>query len=456
MSNRFIFVIILTLMSGVFCVFSQDVVAEDNQKQAIILQYADSLVGTRGPNMEIREFVGNVVLIQGDVIVKCNRAVQYLQANKAVLSGDVHINQKELNLYTSEGVYYGNAKIATTNTKVKITDGKTTLTAGAGTYSTMKRIADFRNDVKIEDDSVIIYSDRLIYHKDNKNSYAYGNVLLRGKYTETYLLGDTVEHFPGENITYVKGNPRLFRIDTIESRNEYNDSLSQDRVEFREDLLDTSATFSLDTLSVRAEFMKSVTDKESNREVFYFFDSVEIRKQSLAARADTAVYDKTEGIIKLIGMPVVWYDSTQLYSDSIIIEVPDMKIKKLRAIGNAIACSRDDSTNLAYINQVLGDEIIINFENDSINTIFSFGNAKSLYFLQMDTTGAAGLQRSSCDSITVFFEANQVSTINWLGGISGEFHPSHLIDSPEAFYLPRFKWTDVKPKKITLRITRKD
>jgi len=448
----YILTVVLVLIAGKFSIFSQ----ENNEKQPIILRYADSLVGTRGPGMDIREFVGNVVLIQGDVTVKCDRAIQYLQANKAVLTGNVHINQKELDLYTQEGVYYGNSKIATTNTKVKITDGKTTLTAGAGTYSTLKRIADFRNDVKIEDDSVIIYSDRLVYHKDNKNSYAYGNVLLRGKYTETYLLGDTIEHFPNDNLTYVKGNPRLFRIDTIETSDKSLDTLEENKAEFTEDFFDSTAAIRLDTLSVRAEFMKSILDKESNNEIFYFFDSVEIRKQSLAARADTAIYDKTEGIIRLIGVPIVWYDSTQLYSDSIIIQVPDLKIKQLHAIGNAIACSRDDTTNLAYINQVLGDEIIINFENDTINTIFSFGNAKSLYFLQMDSTGAAGLQRSSCDSIAVFFEESEVSAINWLGGISGEFHPSHLIDSPESFYLPGFRWTDVKPKKITLKIVRKD
>jgi lipopolysaccharide export system protein LptA len=222
----YILTVVLVLIAGKFSIFSQ----ENNEKQPIILRYADSLVGTRGPGMDIREFVGNVVLIQGDVTVKCDRAIQYLQANKAVLTGNVHINQKELDLYTQEGVYYGNTKIATTNTKVKITDGKTTLTAGAGTYSTLKRIADFRNDVKIEDDSVIIYSDRLVYHKDNKNSYAYGNVLLRGKYTETYLLGDTIEHFPNDNLTYVKGNPRLFRIDTIETSDKSLDTLEENKM----------------------------------------------------------------------------------------------------------------------------------------------------------------------------------------------------------------------------------
>jgi lipopolysaccharide export system protein LptA len=450
MRFKYLFPVVLLLVVVTCFAFSQD----KGQQQPIILEYADSLVGTRGPNMDIREFVGNVVLRQGDVTVKCDRAVQYLNSNKAVLSGNVHINQKELDLYTPRGVYYGNSKIASSSDGVRITDRKTILTAKQGTYSTETRIADFHRNVKIEDDSVIIYADRIVYHKDNKNSFAYGSVMIRGKYSNTYLFGDTLEHYPNKNITLVRAQPQLFQIDTVAVTDVEADSSAEGAIENPED---TSAQniIRFDTMSVKSRFMKSIVDKDNGTEIFYFIDSVEIRQRELAARADTAIYYKSDGIIKLTGIPVIWYDSTQLYSDSIIIIAPDMKIKELRAIGNSIACMREDTTDLRNINQVIGDEIIIKFANDSINAIFSFGNAKSLYFMTEDSDGA-GLQTSSCDTIAVYFVQGEIDEINWLGGVNGEFHPVHLVSDPKSFYLPGFKWTDMKPEKLLLIINRKE
>ncbi len=446
---RYLFNIFYVFTLLTFVVQSQG----NRQMQPIILQYADSLVGVRGANNEIREFSGNVVLLQGDVTVECDNAVQYLNENRAVLSGNVHINQRELDLFTPRGVYYGNSKIASSFSGMKMMDGKTVLTAKEGTYSTETLIADFRNNVKIEDDSAIIYADRLIYHRKNKNSFAYGNVLIRGKYSNTYLLGDTLEHYPSKNITIVKAEPRLFQIDTIAVDSvgySSDDSLDLDR-----NTSDSNYVVRLDTLSIKAKYMKSIIDSENKQEIYYFIDSVEFRQKELAAKADTAVYYKTAGKVELIGVPIVWYDSTQLYADSITIFLPDMKIKELRAIGNSIACSRDDTLDLQNINQVVGDEIIIKFENDSINAIFGFGNAKSLYFITEDSSGA-GVQSSSCDSLIVSFDSGEVDKINWLGGVNGEFYPSHLIIDPKEFYLPGFRWSEAKPRKIRLSIERED
>lgn len=428
--------------------------AQNKPEQPIILEYADSLVGTRGQNMEIREFIGNVKLKQGDVTVQCDRAIQYLNLNKAELSGNVHINQQELDLFTPLGVYDGNLKIASSVSGLKITDRKTVLTAQEGTYSTSLQIANFRKNVRIEDDSVIILSDRLVYHRKNKNSFATGDVLIFGKYTNTYLLGDTVEHYPDGNITLVKGEPRLFQIDTVKNDTIVVDT-TENRIEGQYARRDsTQFSISFDTLSVTSYYMKSINDKNSNKEIVYFIDSVEISQRRLGAKADTAIYNKTDGIITLSGHPLVFYDSTQLYADSIYIYVPDMKLKELLAVHNSIACTRNDTNDLRKINQIVGDEIRIKFVNDTINAILSFGNAKSLYFLASDSSGA-GMHRSSSDSIVVDFDKGKIDRIIWLGGVNGDFRPENMLNEVKGFYLPGFKWSDIKPKKVVLKLKRK-
>lgn len=436
----------------VFFVLLQILQAQDTPNQPVVLEYADSLLGSRGQNMEIREFVGNVKLKQGDVTVQCDRAVQYLNENKAELKGSVHLNQKKLNLYTPEGIYWGNLHIASSHSGLRITDGKSILTAKNGTYSTAQHIANFNDNVRIEDDSVIIIADKLLYYKDNKNSFAYGNVLIFGKYTNTYLFGDTLEHYPAKNLTLVIGSPKLFQIDTIKV--DTSETLYENKIENSKDRTDTTEfKYRYDTLSVVSRYMEAIIDKENDSQIFKFIDSVEISQKNLGARADTAIYNKTEGIITLSGNPVVFYDSTQLYSDSIFIFVPDLKIKELIAKHNSIACSRNDTNYTDKINQIIGDEVRIKFENDSISAIFSFGNAKSLYFLSADTSGA-GVQRSSCDSIAVYFNQGEVDEINWLGGVNGEFHPEHLLGNVTDFYLPQFQWSDIKPKKVVLKLNR--
>jgi len=307
--------------------------------------------------------------------------------------------------------------------------------------------------VKIEDDSVEIYSDKLIYHKSNRNSFAYGNVMIKGKYSKAYLFGDTVKHFPNLRHTYVGGSPRLFQIDSIITgiRNELDTTETEDDSNSKQ----SAMSLRFDTLSVKSRIMESYqkNDVEQEDEIFYFIDSVEIVKGGLAARADTAVYNKTIGKIEMKGRPVVWYDSTQMFADSIIVYVPEMKLAKLHSFGNSVVLSRDDTTDLSKINQIVGNEILIKFENDSINAIFSFGDAKSLYFMESDSV-SGGAQRSSCDSLSVLFEFGEVSEINWLGGISGEFFPEELINEPVSLYLPGFKLINNRPRKMSFTLLR--
>ena len=396
--------------------------------QPIELKWADVLNGTRGINGNIKDFSGNVTFQQADVIVKCDRAVHYADEDRIELFGNVHINQKSLDLYTSKGTYDGRTRIAQSDTKVKIVDGKTTLTANNGIYSTDSRIASFNGDVKIEDDSVIITSDKVIWNKLNRNSFATGNVFISGKYSNAYLSGDTINHFPEQNFNEAKGNPRLFQIDTLR----YDESLEE---------------YLLDTLSVSADYM--ISHKGTLSEKYDFYKNVEIRRSNIASKSDTAVYDKDSGLIWLMGGPVVWYDSTRLFADSIKLDLPGMKLNKLSAYGNSFAATRDDTSDITRISQIAGNDIVIHFENDSIRTIFSFGNAKSLYFMKSDSV-SEGAQRSSCDTLNVFFIDGRPDNILWLGGVNGDFYPDNMIPSANQLYLPGFRWSDAIPKKVTL------
>jgi hypothetical protein len=203
--------------------------------------------------------------------------------------------------------------------------------------------------------------------------------------------------------------------------------------------------YEFDTLSIASDTMEAFRNIDSEK--YIFTNNVEMNKGNSAALAQSAIYLKKEDIINLMGKPIVWYDSTQLHADSISISISDKKLKAINAFGDALAASRDDSVNIDRINQIIGDDIRIYFDSDTVRKITSFGNAKSLYF-SGSTDSDEGAARNSSDSIIVDFDLGKVYSILWLGGIQGEYFPLIMfLSEPQKIFLPRFRWSDKRPQK---------
>ncbi len=434
--NRIIIIIIIKII-----IFSLNATGLGAQTAAhsdpIRLKYADSLLGSNTESGPTRFFIGNVHLVQKDVDVTCDRADQYLNSNQAKLIGNVVITQKGMVLKSPEVFYFGNEHIAEAKQSVYIDDGGTILKADSGTYSTETYIADFYGNVEIDDDSARIYSDEIRYERRTGHSYAYGNVLVKGKYTNTILYGDTVIHKPNDRYMKAMGQPLLYQIDTLKSI----DTADAEKPEGRE----VKYNYSYDTLSISSDLMESY--RNQGEENYLFTGNVEITKAGVAAKADSAVFYKTNDIIKLYGTPVVWYDSTQLHGDSISIYFPENEIELIHASGNALTASRDDTTAASRINQIAGVEIKIDFIDKKINRIRSFGSSKSLYFLYSDAK-PDGADLKGCDSIIVYFVEGEADNIIWLGGIQGELFPElSIAGKAESFYLPSYRFSNDKPAR---------
>ena len=82
----------------------------------------------------IREVYGNVVLTQGNVIITCDKAIQYISLNNAELIGNVVVKQDSMTIETPRGYYYGDERKSESNSGVKLDDKKVILTADSGEY----------------------------------------------------------------------------------------------------------------------------------------------------------------------------------------------------------------------------------------------------------------------------------------------------------------------------------
>jgi len=434
--------------------------------KTIKLLNSDVLSGRETPEGLIREYRGNVRLLHGDVLVTSDMAYQYFSENRADLIGNVIIKQNDMVLKAPTINYEGNTGIATAPRNISIVDSNVTLTANRGTYNTNTLIADFNGnvvisdesvtittkkakynrrtlesdafgDVVVDEDSVRILSDNLHYNRHTRESRNYGNVIIKGKFNNVYLTGDTVINIPQKNYTNATGQPALFQIDSVRKNDEglfFPDSYKKSEYEY-------------DTLTISADSMEAIRGAEEEK--YIFNGNVEIVRGNVFARSQKAIFFKTSDLFFLEGKPIVWYDSTQLHGDSIIVYIPNNELNMIHSFGNALAISRDDTNDLTRKNQIIGYSIKIFFEDKNIKRIEGYGDSKSLYFMSSDE-GNDGVDLTSCDSINIYFEEGKPVDILWLGAVQGKFFPENLVwDKVESYFLPNYRWREDKPiKKI--------
>lgn len=440
----------------------------------IELLNADSLVGTTDTDKGLtRAYEGNVSFRQGDVNVSCGKAFHNISANNAEMIKNVIITQQDMQLTSPKVFYDGETGIAQSYKHIKIKDKNMTLEADKGYYSTQTYIANFYGNVKIdddtvaiisdsieynrrtmlskaygnvkvEDDSTVIYADRIEHQRQFRNTKAYGKVIIQSKFNSTYLTADSVENDSPTAYTIAKSNPVLFKIDTLK-----RDSIF---IKANTNINDTMTIISYDTMSIASESMESM--RIDGKEYYNFIGKVEIIKSGLQAKADRMVYFRDGGVITLYGSPCVWFDSTQILSDTITIFSENNKLNKILAEGNAIATIKNDTTNLDKINQMMGNQIHIDFVNDTINLISSMGEAKSLMFFESEK-GSEGAARTFADTIKVYFDAGEPANFIGLGGIVGEALPEDMVSqNPKNYFLPNYRRKDTKPEKRYLVINK--
>ncbi len=432
--------------------------AQNENSETIQLIYSEVLDGRETPSGMLRIYSGSVKFKRGDAIVEADTVYHYLDLNNAELFGNVRITQNDMILKSEHIDYNGNSGLAKSYEKVTIIDSSYTLKADKGSYSTDSHIARFRGDVSIkdkqslinsdfmiydrdtylakafgnvsaEDDSSLMYCDTLYYNRETRRSESYGSTYVKDKINGAYLVSGATINEPDSSYGESYDSPVLFKIDTVAASEE--DSAA-------------ASGFQYDTLSVACDTIKSYRGKS---EKYVFINDVEISRKNVRAKADRAIFYRDRNLIFLLGSPIVWYDSTQLSSDSILIYFEDDKINRISSLSAAFAVSKDDSLDAQKKHQLSGKEIEIFIENDAISRIESYIDAKSLYFMDAKN-GEGGAARNAADTIKIIFENESPSEIIWLGAVEGKYFPENLIyDSVKEYYLPDFRWEAEKPRK---------
>lgn len=431
------------------------------QQGDLIRVVGDSLIGKMVNGESVREVYGNVVLTQGNVVITCNKAIQYISRNEAELIGNVIAKKDTLTIKTARGFYFGNLSKTKSNSGVYLDDKKVILTADSGEYFFNEDRAVFETNVKLFDTTSTLTSTKLNYFQKQDRAVAIGNVKIVDP--ENEITADTLEHFRKTKITFAFSNVRIKNLknnteiygEHLEDFRERNYSI----IDIKPLLLQVDTTYitredstkeaKLDTLFIKARLMESFRDSS---EKFIATDSVLILKDEFASRNDLTLFYKEQNriVINKISeearQPIIWYKNSQLTGDSITIYLDGNKITKLDVNNIAFMMSQNEIYDNRF-DQTSSDSIKIYFANNKINEADFFGKVYSIYYLYEGET-KNGLTKSNSSKAKVLFKDDEVSEVKLYINPASEYYPEKQVNGNEKSYLlPRFIIMEDRPTK---------
>lgn len=451
----------------------------------IELKYSDKLTGRTENGQTIREAIGNVHLIHGNVKVYCNKALQYIDANKVELIGDVKIFQDTLALFTPKATYYGNEGKAICEGGVTLKDPNATLRANYGTYYFNDAKAIFNKDVIIINPTYKITSDNLIYFRNSEDSYAKGDVIVVKD--STIIKAENIDFFKRQGKTYankdvsIEQDSSIIFCDTLTDYSNEKKSIASGNVklnnlrnhvivygDYLENYESTKYTFikgnaklvqvekEKDTMFIYSKIMESYRQVPEH---YIAKDSVDVIRDKFYSKSGYAVYSKTsdKNIDKMSFYikPIVWNDNIQMTGDTIFA---DLKEKKLQTI---YAKKIDDLTGSEFsfmivenkgsnfldrFDQITGKNITIYFSDDKVKKVEVNKNSNSLYFMYDNKKGNGVNISEGMNMIITFDDDQKVDKVRIEKKPKGQYVPEVKLITV-SLTLPGFNLRKDKPNR---------
>lgn len=429
------------------------VLAQESEHVVVV---GDSLIGKTINGQNVREVIGNVVITQGDVVITCKKAIQYLVKNEFELIGNVIATQDSIVIKTERAYYFGDSRTARSDTTVYLSEPSFDLNAKRGRYYYNQDLAHFTGDVVLVDSSFTLTSQELFYFSEEEKIIARTNVQVMD--TSSIIFADSLRHYRKENISFAFGNVRVdnFENDLII----YGDSLYNDNTKQYSRVtgsplfmqIDTSSSGKIDTLLISSKVMESFNDSTKK---FIAIDSVKIVRGDFASINDKSILYNAEERIETHKLnhdsnrPIIWNEETQLVGDSIFIHLKDRDLDWIDVRGSSVIISKKENYDWRY-DQISGKQINMYFIDGEIVRTEVYDNVLSIYYM-FEEGEPSGLIKSSSQTAKIFFDEGQVIDVRLYQSVISEYHPENLVNGKEReFTLPQFIIYGNRPSKQEL------
>ena len=411
---------------------------------------------------------GNVDIVQNDTLrLKSNYAeynglqqIAYAEGNVLMTSPDSQLNSEKIYYDRANGVVYY-------NDNATIRNKENTLKSKSGKYFTNDLKYEFRTSVVLTNPKTKIVTNHLDFYEVSGHSYLFGPSTITSDgnviYTENGFYDTRLDEgklVKNSNIIY---NNRKIEGDELIYDKKRGYFKATNNVKVTDTINKIVATSHLAEVFRKPEYdsiymtkkplIKSIADKDSvyfhakniiitgpdkERILRGFKNARMFREPDMSGKADSLHYNQKNGLLQLIGKPVLFKGDSQLTGSLIhLINNPvTEKLDSLKVLQNAFVIERDSLGN-GY-NQAKGLNMYGKFIENKITTIDMVQNAEMIYYIY-DKGELMGIDKSICSYINLELEDNKIQTATRIKNPNSITYPPEKL--PEAGrVLPGFLW----------------
>ncbi|MDL2215138.1 hypothetical protein LJC00_03015 [Dysgonomonas sp. OttesenSCG-928-M03] len=340
-------------------------------------------------------------------------------------------------LTSSWGQYEPSKRMAQFRDKVKLDNPKFTMDTDTLWYSTESKVATFYGFTTIVSDSANIYSTRGWYNTVTEESLLLDQSRIVNKEGYRSLIGDSIFYNKQERYGEVFGN--MFLEDTIKKMilkgdyGFYNDSTDYAMATKRAMAIEYSQG---DSLFIHADTLKLITDSLSKIIKGYY--GVRFFRTDVQGVCDSLQFNSADSILHLYRNPVLWNENQQILGDTITVYFNDSTVEMAHVRPNAFAIQDKDSV---HFNQLKGKDLKAYFEEKEVRHIYIEGNAESIFYPEEKDKSMIGMNQTESSYLSMNFRNKKVERIKLWPKATGKMTPIPDL-RPDQMRLRNFEWHD--------------
>ena len=428
-----------------------------------------SLIGTFYIDDKVGKFKDEVYLIDRDTRLRTDSMTYYTEEEKAEFSAPTRIKTIDAEIYCEEGYYIisekkgrftSNAQYKGENRSVvgdeilydKLNDnirviGNATFVgdeadgiADEMEYSEQTKDLILIGQAVLQDSSSVIGGEKVVYNQDDKDLFIAGNGFL---WKDDWSLNATnIEYNDTSGVGIADGE--VIYVDSTS-----NTSLYCDEAHFNNSIQYMKAfnyvgrpylkmISDQDTTTISSDTIISyeITDTLDNTSKFLVADNrAGIFKKDMQAVCDSFTYKMADSTFVLIGMPIMWSDTTQFTGDTILLIQRNDKLDKMVIQNNVMIIN----SIKPFYNQIRGKRLDGYFLEEEIDRFTINGSAQSIYYMADDDDAFIGVNTTECSILKFNFEDNEISDIRGYTDVSSKLIPIEKANH-EELKLQGFRW----------------
>ena len=195
------------LIPVVALLFIQAVFLQDppqKKKQRVDIDNADLYAYDAAIIASANRLIGNVSFRRNEALMYCDSAYSYIDSNRFVAFGHVHIFQGDtIHLYGDKMFYNGDTRMARLTRNVKLIDKSITLTTEALDFDLKTNVGYYNTGGKIIDTANVLTSKTGRYYSNDNMFFFKDSVVVTNK--DFILRADTLKYNSQTEVAYIVG-----------------------------------------------------------------------------------------------------------------------------------------------------------------------------------------------------------------------------------------------------------